>query len=339
MFGIKTKILTYYRRKIVPYFGPEMVRIQPIGFKCNHNCPMCWRSQMKDYKQFIRDPNNQDLSIVEYRKLIRKLPFTVKHVEVVGGGEPLLFREFLELSRLIKRKKFFASLITNGALLNQEISSNLVELGWDWIRISFNAGTKKRYIITNGADDFAKVVDNIRDLINIRGKKAYPKISLHYVIQRDNACDVGSFINLANNLKVDEISFDSLLGFSLKKVQLRQDDYDEAIHQLKINKDCLISNNIDYILSKLTDKSMRKKEYFNDKYCSIIQRNIDIGGNGEVVPCCLAFRAFESLNIKNFSLYQIWRKYAPFRKELSEGKFRDFCYKSCNYDLPVRDVA
>jgi len=291
---------------------------------------------MKDYKQFIRDPNNQDLSIVEYRKLIRKLPFTVRHVEVVGGGEPLLFQEFLELSRLIKRKRLFASLITNGALLNQEISRNLVELDWDWIRISFNAGTKEKYIITNGADDFSKVVENIKNLVRIRKGNKCPKISLHFVIQRDNAADINSFINLAKDLKVDEISFDTLLGFSLKKVQLRQDDYDEAIHQLKINKDCLISNNIDYILSKLTDNSMRKKKYFNDKYCSIVQNNIDIGGSGEVAPCCLALGAYETLNIKNYSLYQIWRKYAPFRKELSEGKFRDFCYKSCNYDLPVR---
>lgn len=336
MLGIKTKLLELIRKKIYPFFGPGVVRIQPVGYKCNHNCPMCWRLQITNYDQFTKDPNNQDLSAADYKKLIKNLPFTVRHVEVVGGGEPLLFEGIAELLNDIKINNVYASLITNGVFLNKNISLCLIKSQWDLVRVSLNAGSRGIYRITNGVDDFTKVIENIKSFMRIRDDHSLPRVSLHYVIQKDNVADISNFVRLAKNLEVDEISLDTLLGFSPERVKLSHEDCEIAINQLKKNKHCFIKNNIDQVLLALNNKTMRESNYFEDKYCSIVQRNLDISGNGDVLPCCLSFGYYDALNIKNHSLSQIWKKYANFRRDLKKGNFKDFCYKNCTYNLPKK---
>lgn len=66
------------------FFGPEMVRVYPVGYMCNHSCP--------------------SLTLFEYKKIIATLPPGVSTVEIVGGGEPLLYKDIALLTQIIKRK-------------------------------------------------------------------------------------------------------------------------------------------------------------------------------------------------------------------------------------------
>ncbi len=340
MFGIKTKFIEFITRNIFPYFGPELIRIQPVGFRCNHNCPMCWRLKLSQdqFNKLANAAENQDLSFDKYQKMIKTLPFTVKKVEVVGGGEPLLYPEIMLLFELIKDRDFYGSLITNGVLLKNQMVEHLCQISWDYIRISFNAARASTYQKVNGADDFDTVLNNIRYLVELRDNNR-PEIYLHFVIQKGNSLEVAQFVRLAENLGVDGISLDTLTKDSPSKVRLNSDQLPILLKELNKVKQTSLENNVSSIIAdikKNLSEGGRTRDYFEDKYCSIVQTNLDISGSGEVVPCCLAFDDFDSLNIKKNSWRTIWREYRTFRRDLKKGKFKQFCYELCNYELPRR---
>lgn len=104
---------------------------------------MCWRtSQQITQKTGL---NKNELRWPEYKQLIKSFPFTVKNIEIVGGGEPLLFPQIILMIRELKKRHLIGSLITNAVVLNKKISRELVDSRWDSIRVSLNAGSAPVY--------------------------------------------------------------------------------------------------------------------------------------------------------------------------------------------------
>lgn len=334
--GIKTKLNNFFEEEVFSYFGPKMIRINPIGFACTNACPMCWRLMKK-----ISDRGGMrksELKYEKYKQILNDLPFTVSKIEIVGGGEPLLFPRICELIRDIKEKKFFGSLITNGVVMNKKIASSLIDKKWNLVRISINSGTKEVYSVVNGANYFDKVVQNIENLIKNRGIDNFPKIGLHFVLQKTNYFDLSNFFNLAETLKVDFINLDTLIHDSKKELLLSNKEIKTVIKNLKkLKQTFTLEHNIDEAISKLkTNGSIRNKNYFLNKYCQIVQSSIDVDSEGNVVPCCMAYGEKISKKIANSSISKIWKSNWSFRRRLKQGKFEAFCYKKCNYSLNER---
>lgn len=332
-FGIKTKINSYLEENVFPIFGPKMIRISPIGYACTNSCPMCWRTMRKiTSKGGLKE---SELSWHQYERMLDTLPFTVFNVEIVGGGEPLLFPEIEKLLKKIKAEKLAGSLITNGVVMTSKISKILVKHKWDRVRVSINAGSKEIYPLPNGSHYFDRVVKNVIDLIKLRGNSQFPKVCLHFVLQKSNYKDVDNFIALAKKIGIDQLSFDTLIHNSPKNIMLSDVEVSKLSKNLhKYIGKLTIENNIDEILVKLKNNSVaRKKSYFSGKYCQVIQSMLEIGSEGEVVPCCMAYGEPIAKNLKEISIRKIWKDGAAFRKRLKQGKFEDFCYKKCNYSL------
>lgn len=83
-------------------------------------------------------------------------------------------------------------------------------------------------------------------------------------------------------------------------------------------------------------KAVSRREYLKNRYCPFVQRTLEIRGNGDVVPCCMVQSSTTLPNIKNYTLQEIWHGYSEFRRDMLIGRFHDFCYTRCNYDLPIR---
>lgn len=86
------------------------------------------------------------------------------------------------------------------------------------LRNGFWYKNKDVYSIVNGANYFDKVTKNVRNLVKNREKSIDLKIGLHFVLQKANYLYIDNFLNLVENLKVDFISFDTLIYDSNKKV-------------------------------------------------------------------------------------------------------------------------
>ncbi len=344
MFGIKTRIHKYIKNHICLIDGPELIRLYPVGYMCNHACPMCWRLQLNSQQQYKYTlAENNRLQPDEYFSILNNLPKSVKSIEIVGGGEPLLYAGIDNLIAYIKKKRLSGRLITNGSLMNNYICNTFVCNEWNSVRISLHAATADTFKKVTGAQDFHRVLTNIQNLIKIRGNRRYPQVSVLFVIQSDNAQEIFSFAQLAQKLKVDEIEYDSLIPLN-NKINLTNVQKENVIAQLKkLKSQKSIRNNIEQVINMYSihprwNTNHKSDNYFKDKYCQIVQFNIDISSNGTIFPCCLAFEGIQNYNIRDKSLKEIWKLYKPFREKLKQGKFYPFCIKLCNYKLEKRQI-
>jgi MoaA/NifB/PqqE/SkfB family radical SAM enzyme len=278
--------------------------------------------------------------VQEYVDFLSSLPNSIHHVDVLGGGEPLLYPQIVKIFQKIKDRKFTGRLVTNGSFLNDHISDELIQCQWDDIRISFHAGSPNVYKKINGVEDYDRVVKNIKSFISKRGNGVYPKISLLFVMQKGNMNDVIPFAKLAQSLKVDGIEFDQVLvnkkSLHLLATYAQRKQLVSDLHLLE--KTIYIPHNIPYVLSMLEShpawgNELRTKNYFHDKYCQYVQSNIEIGSDGSVFPCCFSFGEIKAPNIRSTPFKQIWKQMRPFRLSLFKGNFLPFCYKYCSHDL------
>lgn len=176
---------------------------------------------------------------------------------------------------------------------------------------------------------------NIRDFLKIRQRHQFPKLILHFVIQKSNFVDIENFIHLAQQMEVDQISFDTLIYSSPQGCLLTDQEINWTQRMLKKNLKIKIKNNIAEVIKLLGQGNKRRnRRSFAHRYCQIVQSNLEISSEGIVVPCCMAYGC-ENMrqSLKDLSLLQIWRKGREFRKQLKKGKFAPFCYEKCNYEL------
>ena len=278
-----------------------------------------------------------------YNLFVKGLPLSVEKVEIVGGGEPLLYRDIDSIFHVIKQKRIVGSLITNGSLLTETISQVLVRYDWEYVRISINGASRESYIKTHGVDHFSLVLNNIKALIRSRKKRQYPIINMHFVVQKDNYSDIFNFVQLANELNVDGVSFDTLIvSDHSKKLMLNSYEKKKAIDLFyKAKKEIQCSHNIDQTIKLMEsyDKEYSRYEYLKNRWCPVVQKTLEIRSNGIGIPCCMAFGvAKRELNIKRASTKQIWNAYKSFRGDLKRGNFYSFCFERCNYEMPLKRI-
>lgn len=340
MFGIKTLIRQNTGKRYAKLTDLTEIRLSPIGYLCNHNCPMCWRLAFPENERARLIANEKNsLTIAEYKKLFKEAPQSLKKVEIVGGGEPLLYRKIDELFRLIKVIKLRGSLITNGVSLNQDHINSLVECGFDKVRVSFHAGSSEAYKKINGEDTFETVNRNIVALLKARGNRKYPEVSLFFVIQRDNILEIESFIRHAEKLGIDSIEFSFLTPNTVPDLMIPMNAVPSTIKLLKrLSKKLKLKHNIPATISTLEqyldwNSPHREKNYYRDRFCDIVQTSLEISSLGLTLPCCFAYGSKEFGTLREKSLKQIWEESKDFRIDMSKGKFSDFCYKYCSNDL------
>ena len=104
-------------------------------------------------------------------------------ISVVGYGEPLLYRHFLEAIRLIRNKlpKTEILLTTNGVLLTETFSKCIIDCQVDEIIISVNAASREKYEWMNRVDRFDQVVSNTKKFLALLNQNRERKRTRAYV--------------------------------------------------------------------------------------------------------------------------------------------------------------
>lgn len=146
--------------------APIYVEISSSG-ACNHRCVFCSMDYMGYRKKFL-EPE------ITCARLGEMGAAGVKSVMFAGEGEPLLHPQIGGLAQAAKTAGIDISFTTNGVLLNEKLSEQLLPLT-SWIKVSCNAGCAKDYskIHRTAASDFAKVFANLEKAANIRAANGY----------------------------------------------------------------------------------------------------------------------------------------------------------------------
>jgi MoaA/NifB/PqqE/SkfB family radical SAM enzyme len=165
---------------------PRLVNLE-FTKRCNAKCSFCgcWQTESPD-------------ELDDYSPIIKKFrPVLVS----VSGGEPLLRKNYDKLLSGIRPYCHYLSVITNGALLNEESAGRLAAAGVDQISVSLDYLSERH----DEARMIKGLYGHISETVPALIKKGF-RISLNTVIMESNLDEILSIAHRASEWGA-EISF------------------------------------------------------------------------------------------------------------------------------------
>ncbi len=323
MFLLKAKILEgttpggkrSVLANLLPLDTPFLVQIFPI-YACNFKCNYCIYSLPKNQHGYISDKISMDMNV--YKKCIDDIanfPNKVKMLRFAGIGEPLLHKEIAEMVRYAKMKNIAESVdvITNGLLLNEELSLALIDAGLDRLRISIQGLSAEKYKKLSGVDiDFDLFVKKIEYFYKNRGNtKVYIKI-IDCALENDE--EAKKFFEIFGDIS-DYIAIEHLTPAV------------DGIDYTKLAGD------------KNLDLTQNGAPILDANICSQPFYMIQINPDGNIVPCCSFTYPIVIGNAIEKSVTEIWDspKFKEFRRKMLDGvkNASDVCSKCKTYKYGI----
>ncbi len=123
---------------------------------CNHNCIWC---MFDSFRKRVPESLKTDL-VMKLKEDLKA--YGVKAVTFVGGGEPLVHKDFSMICEEYL-KDFDVGVVTNGELINKHIE---VLKKCKFVRISLDAGTSRTHkrLHRSVGESYRKIMNNIRSL-------------------------------------------------------------------------------------------------------------------------------------------------------------------------------
>jgi len=277
----------YPKNKIVSDF-PLHLDIETTNV-CNLKCPMCARTILLDKKEFAEQGY---MSRDEYKNIIdQAVENGVKSIKLNYLGEPLLHKDIIWQVQYAKESGIVDVMMnSNGDLLSEEMSKNLLEAGLDKLFISFDSISPDIYEIQRKGTSLGKVIDNVYNFAKLRNK-SYPDthIRLSMVMY-----ETPEFMAQFEGLKV-----------------MWQNMVDAIGYGFYVEKD---------------SSKMGKYDKVDGFYCEQIFQRMFLKYNGNVTVCCVDDKdRYIVGNWKKESLKDIWQneKYKFIREKHTSGNYCD----------------
>ncbi len=182
---------------------------------CNINppCVMCFT------RIFDIWPYKGDLDKTAFDNLI---PFLKEFqtISLHGIGEPLLGKKLFTILDNINTDTTFVQFNSNGLLLTEEVSRNLIKKGLKLIDFSIDAASPETYKKIR-RNDFNFVVNNIKRLNEIKKELGvkHPEIKMNMTLMKENLPEMVSFIELAKSLEAKIIHLGLLNPFKEYEIE------------------------------------------------------------------------------------------------------------------------
>jgi MoaA/NifB/PqqE/SkfB family radical SAM enzyme len=325
--------------------GPEVVQITPMTYTCNHTCPMCWlqHTDPDELSTMRRRERREHLSLADYEALFDGMLPGLREVVMVGGGEPLAFREATEVARSIKRRRWRGTLVTNGTLLTDEVAAALVGMRWDTLRVSVHAGDRETYARVQGVDRFDVLRENLLQFDRRRRAARVEKVcalSVYHVLQPANVRSVDRLFAFAAEVGADEVVFELVKPLN---EDLRLDPA-ELARAAEALVDGARTSRVRTTLPQpaallaagrpaparaavaaAAGAPAEPDAARPGRRCIVGFDQTFIDSFGLVKPCCYSTEILG--NVREQPFHSIWHgpRYASFRRRLIDGQFADYC--------------
>jgi len=327
--------------------GPFYLDIVPTN-RCNLSCLTC--PERETEKENFIQMEKKELSTDKYKQIIDNVArLSVIYINILGGGEPFLREDIIEIMQYIKNKNINGYVITNGTLLDKETIKEIVSMNWDALAVSLDAPDAKTHdYLRQKKGTFKKIIRAIKQFNAEKRKqnKEKPIISINYLLTNKNYDKIVKFVKLCHKLDIGEIQLMHMLVCSKVAEELIIKNEQKLLldvqfkESLKLTKRYDINNNITDI-SNFIQNSNTKKNQDNGKIskniCFEPFWHVFIGTSGYIAPCsmCLDNCTFPRTNyvedINKKSLQDIWfgKKFQKFRKSILDGKNKNNLCETC----------
>lgn len=173
-------------------------------YACNFRCIKCPRQALGQEK--IAGNLSKTLldKVLEEAEKNRLPSINFSH-----GGEPLLRKDLGALIRKARDAGIMDRMLhTNGSLLSQERSEEIIESGLTKINFSLDAASPQVYEKLRVGGNYLDVVKNVTDFLVLKKKygKSYPRVRMSFIVSEENKHEQLMFFNLWKD-KVNLIAF------------------------------------------------------------------------------------------------------------------------------------
>ncbi len=302
--------LSYYRRLWAIYrsYSRRDTIVPPLPLRmwvelcsdCNLRCVMCPNKELKE-------PQRGFMTMETFTRVVDEARGFVHEMALHHRGESLKHPQASAMIRYAAQRIPVTKLHTNGTLLSEEISRELIDSGLSRISFSFDGFVKNEYEKIRVGADFDQTIANIKTLLRIRSEKKSltPTVAIEVIKLNDSQLETEKRERFATEFKA--------LGLDQFIVK---NPHNWAGH---------------------LDISHNQKQYAP---CTFLWNALLILWNGDVSPCAQDFFATYILgHVGKKSLQEIWNDEPAqrLRKALSERRHGEF--SACrNCDRLWRDT-
>jgi MoaA/NifB/PqqE/SkfB family radical SAM enzyme len=266
---------------------------------CNLACIMCRNPTMKREKGFMPE-HIIDKALQEGKEL------GIKNVALYTTGESLYYKNITNIIKQSKSYGYYTYLTSNGLLLNEKKSKELIESGLDSIKISIDGTNKEEYEKIRIGGKFERLIKNLEDLHQLREEmKSSMKIYAAAIITKVNEANINKFKDVYGPF-VDGIYLSPLVNMS---GQLSK-QYEEL--KPSVNSDI-------------------KDEW---QPCKMLWDRMVITKEGHITACCVDYENdLVYADLSKVSLEEAWKSttIAMWRAKHKSGRIEDMnLCKTCN---------
>ncbi len=285
-------------------FIPERLYIETTN-ACNARCIMCPHSKMKR--------NIQTMDCCTFNSVLEQLkPIDLSNTSIFmhKEGEPFLDNRIIERISAIKINTNAKEVVinTNASLLNEDLSSQLLDTGIDTVYLSIDGTQKETYEKIRVGLNYDVVIENVKGLLKlISEKQSKTKVIIQMLVNDSNKdegqvfkslwetqnCEVfiknmHSYLDGGNSSLTTEISstqlysctdpFDMLVIYSNGNFGCCCWDYENELYLGNIKEKAII----DVFNSNEINEIRRKHSNFECKSLNPCNRCMRIFGNDEI---------------------------------------------------------
>ena len=191
---------------------------------CNIDCVTCMRGSW-DVPMGIMSEETFERILAGIEAVGRPLAVTI-----MGIGEPLANPRTPQMIGQLKALGCTVEMVTNGTLLTEKRSRQLIEAGLDVLWVSMDGATPESYADVRLGAHLPQVIENLQRFRRLRRPSHHPtpEIGLAFVAMKRNINDLPEVLALGKRLGVTRVSVSNLLPHTADMV-------DEILYKRTLN--------------------------------------------------------------------------------------------------------
>ena len=190
---------------------PETISLF-LTFRCNLRCHMCGQwGDAGTFKNMSGDQLRGSLSLDEIKALVDDVAAT-RPTFTLFGGEPTLYKEWVDVVRYIKSKGMRCNMVTNGMRLVQ-FADEVVKIGMDEIILSLD-GEEETHDQSRGLQGaYQKMLEGTAAIQEAKrvNKANRPVITVNCTMNEKNYRNLPGVIRAAERMGAQMVTFHHLL--------------------------------------------------------------------------------------------------------------------------------
>lgn len=208
------------------YALPPLVALILLTYRCNLNCKMCYLQERKEKINVQKELTTQEIKNIINQ--LNKFSFKTPQIEF-SGGEPLLRKDILKILKYTANQNKY-HILTNGTLLSNKISKELVNMGLNritgsgltGITVSIDGPEEIHDEIRNTHGAYKKAIEGIRQIQEHKksDNKKYPNVGITCCIMPSNVNYLHEIIDIYANIGVSSFNFQVFIPPLIKRLGL-----------------------------------------------------------------------------------------------------------------------